>query len=94
MAVITISSFNIKNITFSGIKQEAHYDLQRISIYYLDEQNRQLNLYVEVPDVMGYGIQKNNFKNSSVDSYTLPLVMDDEVTNKVFVQIFEKCKKI
>ena len=93
MALTTSSNFNIENVTFSGIKQAARYDLQRISIYYLNEQNGRLDLHVEVPDVMSYGIQKNNFQNSSVDSYTLLLVMDNEATNKVFAQILDKFKE-
>ena len=93
MALTTSSNFNIENVTFSGIEQAARYDLQRISIYYLDEQNDRLDLHVEVPNVISYGIQTNNFKNSSVDSYTLPLVMDGEATNKLFAQILDKSKE-
>ena len=43
--------------------------------------------------MLSYGVQKNNFKNSSVDSYFLPLVMDDETTNEVLEQILQKCKE-
>ena len=41
---------------------------------------------------MCYGVQKNNFKNSPVDSYTLQLVIDDEATYEVLEQILQKCK--
>ena len=66
------------------------YGVQKIPIKY---QNRQSSLYVVVPNVLSYEVQKNNFRNSSVDSYTLPLVMDDEVTNDVLEQILQKCKE-
>ena len=42
---------------------------------------------------MSYGIQKNSFQNSSVDSYALPLVIVDETTKIVFTQILDKCKE-
>ena len=90
MAIVTSSNFNIENVMFSTNIKKCGYGVQRIPIKY---QNQQSSLYVVVPNVLSYGVQKNNFKNSSVDSYTLPLVMDDEATNDVFVQILQKRKE-
>ena len=82
MALITYSNYNIKNVTINGIKQAIHYDLQRISIYYVGEKNHQYDFQLEVPNVVSYGFQKNNFQYSSVNSYTLPLVIDNDRSNE------------
>ena len=69
------------------------YGVQKIPIRSRNKENRPSSLYVVVPNVQSYRVQKNNFKNSSVDFYTLPLVMVDEPTNDVFEQILQKCKE-
>ena len=93
MAIITSSNFNIENVMFGTDIKSFGYGVQKIPIRYRNKENRPSSLYVVVPNVLSYGVQKNNFKNSSIDSYTLPLVMDDEATNDVFEQILQKCKE-
>ena len=93
MAIITSSNFNIENVMFCTDIKSFGYGIQKIRIRYRNKENRPSSLYVVVPNVQSYGVQKNNFKNSSVDSYTLPLVMDDEPTNDVLEQILQKCKE-
>ena len=69
------------------------YSVQKIPIRYRIKENRQSSLYIVVSSVLSYEVQKNNCKSSSVDFYTLPLVMDDEATNDVLEQILQKCKE-
>ena len=62
MALITTSNFNIKNVVLRGRKRAARYDLQRISIYYLDKQNRHADLHIKMPNMMNFGNLKNGFQ--------------------------------
>ena len=93
MAIVTSSNCNIENVVFGTDIKVCGYGVQKIPIRYRIKENQQNSLYVDVANVLSYGVQKNNFKNSSVDSYTLPLVMDDEETNDVLEQILQKCKE-
>ena len=93
MAIVTSSNCKIENVVFGTDIKACGYGVQKIPIRYRIKENQQNSLYVDVSNVLSYGVQKNNFKNSSVDSYTLPLVMDDEATNDVLEQILQKCKE-
>ena len=86
--MIKSSNFNNRNVMFKACCS----GVLKISIRYSIKENRQSNLYVVVPSVESYGVQKNNFENWPVDSYTLLFVMDDEATNEVLEQILQKCK--
>ena len=70
MAIITSSNFNIENVMFSTDSKSFGYGVQKIPIRYRNKENRPSSLFVVVPNVLSYGVQKNSFKNSSVDSYT------------------------
>ena len=49
-------------------------------------------MYVKVPNSQSYEVQQKNFQNAYVDSYTIPLVIYDEVTYGVLNRISQKFK--
>lgn len=101
---ISIESFNIDNLIFEDVKKCNTGDVAyaRIPIKYRSENDKYIDLCIATPELMTYGVQENRQKSADgktnnvdkpVESYSLPLVMSDEQTTKIFEQILEKCKE-
>lgn len=94
--IIQLTDFNADNIIFDEPKQYTGGDVvyHRIQIKYRNGDSV-VELCLATPELVTYGVQENKQKGekSAVVSYSLPLIIDNELTEQVFEQVLNKCKQ-
>lgn len=98
--IIQLTDFNADNIVFDEPKQYTGGDhvYHRIQIKYRNGDSLS-ELCLATPELVTYGVQENKQKDKQKTdavvsySYSLPLIIDDDLTEQVFEQILDKCKQ-
>jgi len=100
---LNTKSFDINKVVFEDAKHVANGNVKfdRIYIKYLHDDGTLGKLSFRLPELFSWGVQENKFDNKTVDSYTLPLVMynqlngpteEEEETIAIFEAILDKIK--
>jgi len=100
---LNTKSFDINKVVFEDAKHVANGNVKfdRIYMKYLHDDGTLSKLSIVTPKLFSWGVQENKFDNKNVDSYTLPLVMYNQLngpteeeteTIEIFEAILDKIK--
>jgi Protein of unknown function (DUF2738) len=102
---LSIEQFDANNIVFEDVKKVSFGNIayQRIPIKYLGADGK-CDLCLATPELMSWGVQENRQKAKPtapgeipvelpVDSYSLPLVVENQAVVDAFEEILTKCQE-
>lgn len=103
--VLTVETFDASKIVFDEPKQHKFNTTTyyRIPVKYLTEDGKKIQLNILTPELTSWGVKENTSsqdklqdkqtENKPVESYSLPLVMNDEPFMDVLNQILKKTQE-